>query len=115
MTPGSIVVVDWRDALQKTGEPNKMRPSIVVGREDLFGSEFGYLFVVPMTSLASLSVEGVTLEIQPTRENGCRAVTYALAWNAQTVPLARVAPTSSCVTAEQLDELRNQVARLVER
>ena len=36
MTPGSIVVVDWRDSLLESGEPNKRRPAIVVGRADLF-------------------------------------------------------------------------------
>jgi mRNA-degrading endonuclease toxin of MazEF toxin-antitoxin module len=115
MIPGSIVIVHWRDALQKTGEPNKMRPSIAVGRDDLYGEEFGHLFVVPMTSLASLAVTGATVEIHPTHENGCLSVTYALTWNAQTVPIARVQPTNSRVTDEQLGELRNQVARLVER
>jgi len=40
MTPGSIVVVDWRDALPESGEPSKQRPAVVVGRDDLFHSEF---------------------------------------------------------------------------
>lgn len=33
---GSIVVIDWRDALPESGEPNKQRPAIVVGRNEVF-------------------------------------------------------------------------------
>ncbi len=41
MTPGRIVVVDWRDALRGSGEPNTMRPAVVIGRPDLYGVGFG--------------------------------------------------------------------------
>jgi len=36
MTPGSVVVVDRRDALPEYGEPNKERPGVVVGRGAVF-------------------------------------------------------------------------------
>ncbi|HEY9179085.1 MAG TPA: hypothetical protein VIO32_00090 [Candidatus Baltobacteraceae bacterium] len=32
MNPGEIVLVDWRDALSGTGEPNKRRPAVVLAR-----------------------------------------------------------------------------------
>lgn len=115
MTPGSIVVVDWRDSLLESGEPNKRRPAIVVGRADLFHSEFGYLLVVPLTGDAPLCITGASVEIAPTKENFCSKPSYALAWNVQTVPKQRVRATKARVTDAQLDELRDQVARLVER
>lgn len=114
MTPGSIVVVDWHDALSESGEPNKQRPAIVVGRSDLFHSEFGYLLVVPLTGDAPLRIVGATVEIAPTKENLCSKLSYALVWNVQTVPKRRVRATKAHVTDAQLDELRDQIARLVE-
>ncbi|MGH7736363.1 MAG: type II toxin-antitoxin system PemK/MazF family toxin [Candidatus Tyrphobacter sp.] len=115
MTPGSIVVVDWRDALVESGEPNKQRPAIVVGRSDLFHSAFDYLLVVPLTGDAPLRIADATVEIAPTRENLCSKTCYALAWNVQTVPKRRVRATKARVTDAQLDEVRDQIARLVER
>lgn len=115
MMPGGIVVVDWRDALPESGEPNKQRPSIVVGRSDVFDEEFGYLMVVPLTGEAPLRIAGATVEIAPTEENHCSKRSYALAWNVQTVPKTRVRATKARVTKAQLEELRDQIARLVER
>ena len=115
MTPGSIVVVDWRDALPGAGEPGKHRPAIVVGRGDLFHRDFGYLCVVPLTGDAAMRVAEASLEIAPTKENHCSKRCYALTWNVQTVPKQRVRPTAARVTAAQLDALRDQIARLVER
>jgi mRNA-degrading endonuclease toxin of MazEF toxin-antitoxin module len=115
VTPGSIVIVDWRDALLGSGEPNKQRPAIVVGRGEFFRNDFDYLMVVPLTTRSSLQIPGAALEIAPTRENRCSARSYALAWNVQTVPKRRVCPTEAKITAAQLEELRDQIARLVER
>lgn len=115
MTPGSIVVVDWREALPEPGEPNRQRPAVVVGRGDLFHSAFEFLLVVPLTGDKPLHIAGATVEIPPTKENLCSKTSYALAWNVQTVPKRRVRTTKARVTEAQLDELRDQVARLVER
>ena len=115
MIPGSIVVVDWRDALPESGEPNKHRPAVVVGRGDFFDADFGYLLVVPLTSDAPLRIAGATVEIPPTEENRCSKRSYALTWNLQTVPKRRARATEARVTDAQLDELRDQIARLVER
>lgn len=107
VNPGSIVVVDWRDALAQPGEPNKQRPAVVVGRSDLFHPEFDYLLVVPLTGDVPLQIIGATIEIAPTNENLCSKISYALAWNVQTVPKRRVRATAGRVT--------DQIARLVER
>lgn len=115
MRPGEIVVVDWRDALPESGEPNKQRPAVVVGRSDLFHEEFEYLLVVPLTADSPLRIAGATVEIAPTKENLCSKPSFALAWNVQTVPKRRVRSTRARVTDEQLQELRDQIARLVER
>lgn len=115
MTPGSIVVVDWRDALPESGEPNKQRPGVVVGRSDFFDDKFGFVVVVPLTGDVPLRIAGATVEIAPTEENRCSKRCYALAWNVQTVPKRRVRATEARVTIAQLEELRDQIARLVER
>ena len=108
-------MVDWRDALPQSGEPNKQRPAIVVGRADIFHSTFDYLLVVPLAGDKQLSIAGATVEIAPTKENLCSKTSYALAWNVQTVPKRRVRETNARVTNAQLNELRDQIARLVER
>ena len=115
MTPGSIVVVDWRDALPDSGEPNKQRPAVVVGRADLFHRDFGYLLVVPLTGDATMRVSEASVEIAPTKENHCSKRCFALSWSVQTVPKRRVRGTKARVTTAQLNELRDQIARLVER
>jgi mRNA interferase MazF len=115
MTPGSIVVVDWRDALPESGEPSKQRPAIVVGRSDLFHSGFGYVLVVPLTTDAAMLIAEASVEIQPTQENRCSKRCYALSWNVQTVPKRRVRGTAAHVNSSQLAEVRDQIARLVER
>ncbi len=115
MTPGSIVVVDWRDALPESGEPGKQRPAVVVGRTDLFHSAFDYLLVVPLTGDAAMRVAEASVEITPTTENFCSKHCYALSWNVQTVPKRRVRATEARVTSAQLAEVRDQIARLVER
>ncbi len=115
MTPGSIVVVDWRDALSESGEPGKQRPAVVVGRGDLFHANFGYLLVVPLTGDAAMCVAEASVEIEPTNENRCSKPCFGLSWNVQTVPKRRVRATEARVTAAQLQAVRDQIARLVER
>lgn len=115
MTPGSIVVVDWRDALPQSGEPSKERPAVVVGRADLFHDDFGYLLVVPLTGDAAMRITEASVEIAPTKENHCPKRCYALSWNVQTVPKKRTRATAARVTAAQLKAIRDQIARLVER
>jgi len=115
MTPGSIVVVDWLDALPGTGEPGKQRPAVVVGRDDLYHANFGSLLVVPLTSDAALRVGEATVEIAPTKENRCLKRCYALSWNVLTVPKRRIRATEAHVTEAQVTALRDQIARLVNR
>lgn len=115
MKAGSIVIVDWRDALPESGEPGKQRPAIVVGRSDLFHQEFGYLLVVPLTGDSAMCIFEASVEIAPTKENHCKKRCYALTWNVQTIPKRRARATEAHVTNAQVDEIRDQIARLVER
>jgi mRNA-degrading endonuclease toxin of MazEF toxin-antitoxin module len=115
MKPGSIIVVDWRDAIPASIEVNKQRPGIVVGRSDVFDDEFGFVMVVPLTGERELRILRATVEIPPTPDNGCTKRSYALTWNVQSVLKRRTRATKSHVTESQLEELRDQIARLVER
>jgi mRNA-degrading endonuclease toxin of MazEF toxin-antitoxin module len=107
------VLVDWRDALPGSGEPNKRRPAIIVGSSHYFGSGLPFEIVVPLTSEVVLAIEGASTTIEPAPENGCVKTSYALAWNVQAVPHARLTVTQSRIDAEQLAELRAQIASCV--
>jgi mRNA-degrading endonuclease toxin of MazEF toxin-antitoxin module len=111
---GRIVMVDWRDALPGTGEPNKRRPAIVVSSSRFFGTGLPFEIVVPLTAEAALAIAGAATVIEPSPENGCTKRSYALAWNVQTVPHARLTKTSSRITEEELGDIRAQIAGCVQ-
>ena len=113
MKAGDIVVVDWRDSLRGSGEPNKLRPAIVVGGPPYFGTGLPFEIVVPLTSEADLAIPGASLPIVPTRTNGCKKLSFALSWSVQAVPHARLSITRSRVTTEQIDVIRVQIARCI--
>ena len=107
-------MVDWRDALPGAGEPNKRRPAIVVSSPRFFGTGLPFEIVVPLTGESALAIAGVSTVIEPTSQNGCTKRSYALAWNVQTVPHARLAETPSYVTADELGDIRAQIRAAVE-
>lgn len=109
MTPGQIVTVDWRDALLGSGEPNKRRPGVVVTAAGFFGTEHPFEIIVPLTGQRKLVIAGASTLIKPTRENGCTKPCYALAWNVQTVPHARIVETPSHINADELHLIRTQI------
>ncbi len=110
MTPGQIVTVNWRDVLLGSGEPNKQRPGVIVGSPRFFGSVLPFEIVVPLTGEAELAIEGASVSIPPTPENGCTKCSYALAWNVQCVPHARLTATRSRITGAELASIRAQIA-----
>ncbi len=114
MTPGQIVIVDWRDALPASGEPNKARPGIVVGSPRFFGSGLPFEIVVPLTGEQALAIAGASVTIAPSPENGCAKPCYALAWNVQSVPHARLTETASRVTSAELALIRAHIASCIE-
>lgn len=114
MTPGEIVIVEWRDALPSSGEPNKRRPAVIVGSPRFFGSGLPLEIVVPLSGTASLAIAGASLRIDPSRKNGCTKTCYALSWAAQTVPHARISATRSHIAGDQLAEIRAQIAACVD-
>ncbi len=114
MIAGQIVAVNWRDALPNSSEANKSRPGIVVSSPQFFGRELPFEIVVPLTGAAALAIKGASVLIQPTPENRCTKPSYALAWNVQAVPHARITETSSKVTAAELRLIRKQISDCVE-
>jgi mRNA-degrading endonuclease toxin of MazEF toxin-antitoxin module len=111
---GQIVSVDWRDALIGSGEPNKRRPGIIVGSSRFFGDGLPFEIIVPLTGESDLAISGASLLIRPTPENGCTKSCYALAWNVQSVPHARLAETPSHITDDELRRIRRQIAGCIE-
>lgn len=114
MKAGRIVVVDWRDALPGSGEANKLRPAVTVGSRRIFAAEFPFEIVVPLTSEDRLAIHGAAVRIEPTRANGCKQTCYALSWNVQCVPHARVRATSAQIEDEQLARIREQICACVD-
>jgi mRNA-degrading endonuclease toxin of MazEF toxin-antitoxin module len=114
MTPGRIVLVDWRDALPGSTEPSKIRPGIVVGSSFLFSRGSPTRIVVPLTGSSTLAIPGASLEICPTEQNFCTKTCYALAWNVQSVPSARLHEARGRVTDDELALVRALVARCVD-
>lgn len=113
MTPGQVVLIDWRDALAGSGEPNKRRPAILVGSPRFFGTVLPFELVIPLTGDGGLAIPHGSLEIPPDPENGCTKLSYALSWAVQCVPHARITQTNSRITDEQLRTLRMQIAACV--
>lgn len=110
MTAGTIVVVDWRDALPGSGEPNKLRPAVIVGSENIFGHGLPFEVVVPLTGEQGLAVFGASLAIAPSPENRCTKTCYALSWCVQTIPHVRLVHTAARITEGQLLAIRTQIA-----
>ncbi|MGH7729179.1 MAG: type II toxin-antitoxin system PemK/MazF family toxin [Vulcanimicrobiaceae bacterium] len=114
MTAGQIVRVDFRHPLAGSGEVNKLgRPAIVVGAPPLFGGDLTFEIVVPLTRRPDFAFAGASLAIEPTRENGATELSYAISWNVQTVPHARIRETSARITAGQLAVIRAQVGAAI--
>jgi mRNA-degrading endonuclease toxin of MazEF toxin-antitoxin module len=106
-------MVDWRDALPGAGEPNKRRPAVVVSSPRFFGTGLPFEIVVPLTGESALAIAGASTVIEPTSDNGCTKRSYALAWNVQTVPHARLTDTPSYITDDELGDIRAQISYLV--
>jgi mRNA-degrading endonuclease toxin of MazEF toxin-antitoxin module len=104
---GAIVVADWRGGLPK--EANKQRPAIVV-EAPLFAAGFPNVILVPLTDDPGLIIPGLTVAISPTAENGCTKPSWAISYNVTATSKARLRRTPSRITAEQLADIRRQVA-----
>jgi mRNA-degrading endonuclease toxin of MazEF toxin-antitoxin module len=108
---GQIVIADWRDALPK--EANKRRPSIVIEDAALFSPVYPNVILVPLTEDAGMVLAELSVQIDPTPENGCTKTCYAVSPLVGGTSKLRVRPTRSHITAEQLARIRRQVATAI--
>ena len=114
MRAGQIVIIDWRDALAESDEPNKSRPAVIVSAPPTFGTKLRFELVVPLTGEAAFALPNAALGIAPTAENGCTKPSVAVSWSVQAVPHSRIVrETPSRVTDEQLAVIRHQIARCI--
>jgi len=111
LRPGDIVVVDWRDAFPK--EPNKIRPAIVVEDTRLFDVDYANVVLVPITEDRELAMRSLSVELRPTKENGCTKTCYAASHTVTTTSKRRVSQTQSRITAEQLRRIREQIVESI--
>ncbi len=111
-TAGAIVVSDSRGGAFR-GEPNKLRPAVVIHNEKLFARDYGLLCVVPITCDAQWVHPSFSVRLDPTEENGCIATAWILANAPTIIAAARCSPTASSITDEQLQLVRQRVAYLI--
>jgi mRNA interferase MazF len=105
---GQIVLADWRgDARPK--EANKLRPAIVVEEDGLFAPNYPNVLLVPLTEDSTLAIPDLAVAIRPSPENGCAKFCWALSHLVTATSKARVRPTASRVTPEQLVRVRRQI------
>lgn len=105
---GRIVLVDWCDSLPK--EPSKRRPAVVVEDSDLFDPSHPDVILVPLAEDPHLAIMDLSVEIEPSPENGCAKASYALAHHVTTISKQRITETPSRVTDAQLAEIRRLIA-----
>jgi len=109
---GQIVLADWRgDALPK--EPNKRRPAVVVEDDGLFAPSYPNAILVPLTEDAALAIPDLAVAIAPSAQNGCPHPCWAVSHLVATTAKARLRPTASRITDEQLAAIRRQIALAV--
>jgi mRNA interferase MazF len=109
---GDIVIVDWRGGARPR-EPKKSRPAIVVEDDELFHPDYPNIIVVPLTSDARLVIPGLAVTIDPTPDNGCERQSFALTASVTSVSVSRVRATGSYIRAEQLADIRHEIAEAI--
>jgi mRNA interferase MazF len=108
---GQIVIADWRDALPK--EANKLRPAVVIEDAELFSPVYPTVILVPLTEDAGMVLAELSVQIDPTQENGCTKTCYAVSPLVTGTSKLRVRSTGSRITPEQLARIRRQVATAI--
>jgi mRNA-degrading endonuclease toxin of MazEF toxin-antitoxin module len=106
-----VVTVDWRHALP--GEPNKIRPAVIIEDHELFPDDYPTTIVVPLTSDQRLAHPTFALRIEPDAANGLNAISYALANLVTVASLERVRTTAFSIEHHQLAALRARVAEAI--
>ncbi len=102
------MVVDWRGGALPH-EPSSLRPAVVVEDHELFPDGYPNVLVVPLTRDEGLAHRSFAERIEPTVENGADVTCWALAHHVTSVPLRRVNPTESRITAVQLASIRKRI------
>jgi mRNA-degrading endonuclease toxin of MazEF toxin-antitoxin module len=77
---------------------------------DLFDPSYPNVMLVPLAEDPHLAIMDLSVEIQPTPENGCTKASYALAHHVTTTSKRRITETPSRVTDAQLAEIRRLIA-----
>jgi mRNA interferase MazF len=108
---GQILIVDWRGgALPR--EPSGLRPAVVI-EADLLPIGYPNALVAPLTRDERLAWATFAERIDPTPENGCEQVCWALAHHVQSVSLTGCQTTGSQITAVQLESIRHRIGVVV--
>jgi mRNA-degrading endonuclease toxin of MazEF toxin-antitoxin module len=108
---GQIVVVDWRDALPK--EPNKQRLAVVVEDNQLFGPLYPNVLLVPLTDDPRLAIPDLAVPLAPTPENSCPKACFALSHHVTAMSKKRVNVTASRISDDQLMQIRRLIGVVI--
>jgi mRNA interferase MazF len=109
---GSIVVADFRGR-PLPGEPNKLRPAVVLQDEKLFFNDYDLVFVAPITSDTTFVHPAFAVRLEPSARNGCNAPSWIIANAPMAIALTRTRPTPSSITKEELELARLRVAQMM--
>lgn len=108
LAAGSIVVVDWRDALPR--EPNTLRPAVVVEDDELFDPAYPNVILVPLTDDHQLAIPSLSVRIEPSPRNRCPKPCWALGHAVTTTSKRRIRPTDGRIEAHELAARRRRIA-----
>ena len=90
-----------------------MRPAIVIEDDGLFDQTYPNVIIVPLTEDAGLAIPGMSVKIPPTGANGRSKTSFALPASVTATSKTRLRQTGSCITPEQLLQIRHQLAEAI--
>jgi hypothetical protein len=97
---GQIVIAGWRDA--RPLEPKRLRPAAVVEDGERFDPAWPCLVLLPIAEDARPGIADPSLPIAAAPANGRTKPCHALATHVTATSKARIEPTESAITPEQL-------------
>jgi mRNA interferase MazF len=109
---GDILIVDFR-AGALPGEPNKIRPAVVIDNDMLFADDFDGVFVAPITSDERRVHPLFAVLLEPDMQNRCKTRSWVLGNRATAVSPLRCRMTEASITTEQLQLVRQRVAYMM--
>ncbi len=105
LSPGDVLLVDWRERRKSAGEANKPRPAVIVGGRELT-SHAATLLLVPLSTDPAAGFRDFSLAVDGTKGNGLAKRSYALAHVVTGTARSRVFGYLGVIAPDQLATIR---------